>query len=430
MDVDINIRHRNTIRVKESLEQQIVFQRIKISDIQRIRNDRTSRRTTPRSENNSLILTPVNKILDNQKVAIVAHFVEHTEFHVEPFDFFRLKKRANFGIFHTFRFIERFAHVSHRHTPVHQLVKILFFTNPTWRWELWDQNLTKLNFNMAAVGDQSSIFHRLRVCRAPPRNNITRVGHMQLKIFQAHALFVAQVRARSHAQQNLVRLLVFMCQVVSVTRHHAWNTKLLAQAIQMLVDADLYIPLMRVFRKPVVLQFKIIPISEYRLVPCSDLFGLFVVIDSQLLAHFTTCATTQDNESFIVFFQELMVDPRFVIHTLKIGDRRELHQVFVSLLVHSKNNQVIPRLVFGWVSVVPTTGGDVGLHTKNWLNACICCGFIEFNRAAHRAMISNCRSLHAHLLDRIHERRNLTQPIEQAMMTMIMQVDIVRRLQA
>ena len=82
LNIDIDIRHRNTIWVKEALEQQAVFQRIEIGDIQRVGNNRTSSRAAPRPKDDSLRLTPVDKILDDQKVAFVAHVAHHTQLHL------------------------------------------------------------------------------------------------------------------------------------------------------------------------------------------------------------------------------------------------------------------------------------------------------------------------------------------------------------
>ena len=57
---------------------------------------------------------------------------------------------------------------------------------------LWDEDLAQLDINIAAVGNLFGIGNCLRQLAAPPSNNVTRVGQMELEIFQAHPLFVTQ----------------------------------------------------------------------------------------------------------------------------------------------------------------------------------------------------------------------------------------------
>ena len=85
LNISINIRHTNTIWIQKALKEQIIFQRIYFRNFNRVRQKRPSRRTTPRSINNPLILTPVNKVLHNQKVAVIAHLINNAQLILNAF---------------------------------------------------------------------------------------------------------------------------------------------------------------------------------------------------------------------------------------------------------------------------------------------------------------------------------------------------------
>ena len=65
LDINVDIRHGNTIWIEETLEQQTVLKRIKVGNVQRVSNNRAGGATTARTKNNPLRFTPVNKILND-----------------------------------------------------------------------------------------------------------------------------------------------------------------------------------------------------------------------------------------------------------------------------------------------------------------------------------------------------------------------------
>ena len=57
---------------------------------------------------------------------------------------------------------------------------------------LWDEDLAQLDVDSAAVGNLFGIGNCLRQLAAPARNDITWVSQMELKILEAHPLFITQ----------------------------------------------------------------------------------------------------------------------------------------------------------------------------------------------------------------------------------------------
>ena len=78
LHIDIDIRHRDAVRIKEALKQQAVLQRVQVSDPDGVRDDRPRRRPPPRAKDIALRLAPVNEVLNDQEIALIAHRTDHT----------------------------------------------------------------------------------------------------------------------------------------------------------------------------------------------------------------------------------------------------------------------------------------------------------------------------------------------------------------
>ena len=73
LDVDIDIRHANAIRIEEALKEQAVLERVKIGDIKRIRNDRPRGTAPAWPKDNPLTLAPVDEILHDEEIPLIPH---------------------------------------------------------------------------------------------------------------------------------------------------------------------------------------------------------------------------------------------------------------------------------------------------------------------------------------------------------------------
>lgn len=82
-EVDVEVGHRDTFRVKETFEQQVELQRVKIGDLQRIGHQRTGAGTASRANRHAVILRPLDKLHHNQEVAREPHLVDNPEFNIQ-----------------------------------------------------------------------------------------------------------------------------------------------------------------------------------------------------------------------------------------------------------------------------------------------------------------------------------------------------------
>ena len=136
------------------------------------------------------------------------------------------------------------------------------FVFAVWQWIFWNKNSPKLNLNVAAISYFFRVANNFRKFFTPVINNIARIRQVKFKILQAHSLFVAKIRARTNTKQNLVRVLIFVRQIVTITSHHHFNIKLLRKLNQALVDFRLHVPVRVRLRMSVVLQLQIIAITK------------------------------------------------------------------------------------------------------------------------------------------------------------------------
>ena len=74
VEVGIDIRQGDTVGIQETLEQQIVLQRVYLRDAQTIGNHRTGSRTTSRADHHAqLVAGRVDKVLNDEEVARETH---------------------------------------------------------------------------------------------------------------------------------------------------------------------------------------------------------------------------------------------------------------------------------------------------------------------------------------------------------------------
>ena len=86
IEVGIDIRQRDTVWVKETLKQQVVFQGVDLCDSQTISHHRTGSRTTSRPNHHSqLIAGRVDKVLHDKEVAGESHRLHDVQFELHSF---------------------------------------------------------------------------------------------------------------------------------------------------------------------------------------------------------------------------------------------------------------------------------------------------------------------------------------------------------
>src|SRR5437899_2735699 len=72
-EVDVEVGHRHALGVQETLEQQLVLQRVEIGDLQRIGHQRAGTGAATGADRAAVVLRPGDEVRHDQEVAGEAH---------------------------------------------------------------------------------------------------------------------------------------------------------------------------------------------------------------------------------------------------------------------------------------------------------------------------------------------------------------------
>ena len=68
---------------------------------------------------------------------------------------------------------------------------------------------------------------------------------MQLEVLQRHTVRTRKISGRTDTEQDFVRVLIFVVQIVRVTSHDKWNSGLLGDFLEFNINVILDFPVRR-----------------------------------------------------------------------------------------------------------------------------------------------------------------------------------------
>ncbi len=158
-EVDVEVRHRNTFRVQETLEEEIVFERIQISDTQNPGHQRSCARSPARTHGDIVIARPANEIGDNQEVTRKTHAADHPQLGIQPREVRGLERVAFFlrGLARCEYLLERLVQ-----PPPRLGLEVLLFRLTLRHREGGQYACAELQVEVAAPGNFERVFERFR----------------------------------------------------------------------------------------------------------------------------------------------------------------------------------------------------------------------------------------------------------------------------
>ena len=78
-EIDVEVRHRDTLGIEKALEQQVMADRIEIRDPQAVGDQRSRSRAAPRSHRHAVIARPADEVGDDEEIAGKAHLADDIE---------------------------------------------------------------------------------------------------------------------------------------------------------------------------------------------------------------------------------------------------------------------------------------------------------------------------------------------------------------
>ena len=176
-----------------------------------------------------MTFTPVNKVLNDQKVTVIAHFVQDAKLHVKSLNLLGSQPGPNLFYCVLVRLLSGHIKIAKSHTMINQFVQVLFLRLAVRGREFRDQYTAKINLDITSIRNLSSIRHGFWVLVRPSSNHIFWIGDMQMKISQRHTLLIRHKRSSTNTEQNLMRLLILSIYIVSIATNNCLDPQLLRQ---------------------------------------------------------------------------------------------------------------------------------------------------------------------------------------------------------
>ena len=371
-EVDIEVGHGDPFRIQEPLEYQVVLDRVDIGDGHAIGDQGTGPGTASGSYGNPVLFCPEDEVPHNEEIPCESHADNDIQFVVKPF----LQFFGNLWIPFCQTFLGDMPEI---------LVGIFEF-----RWYfICRQHRSRLVYGeVAPLGDPNGILD----CLGNPieeSGHGVRALHIEFHRIETHAVLVVLLLVRSYTKDNIVRIGIGIFDIVDIIGRHDGQPEFPGQF------DDLWIDLL-LFRQTMVLQFQIVPVVvENRGVEQCALLCSLVIVVGQQLGDLSGETRREADESFVMFGQQLVADPGFVIIAFRVGDRIEYHEVLVALFIHGYQDQMV---------VAATTHGGrlcrmgFGVHIEftpyNRVYPLCFASFVELEDTEHVSMVGNGQVLH------------------------------------
>ena len=231
-EVDINIRHRDALRVQEALKQQVEADRVQLRDAERIGNERSGGGTAARSDCDADRAGIAAVIPDDQEIIDVAHPLDDAKFILQPL-LELLRDRV----------------VTFLKPLLAELLKVLLRGFPIRDVKLRQLGVAELDLHAAALRYPLCILNRLRRVGKQSRHFLGGLDII-LPARIAHAVFIGDLLSRLDAEQHIVRLRILRARVVTVICRNEPDPGLLRQTQKACVHLLLFL-------ETVVLQFQV-----------------------------------------------------------------------------------------------------------------------------------------------------------------------------
>ena len=457
IEVHIDIGKGDTVRVQETLEQQVVLDGVYLRDSQAVGHRRTGRRTTSRPHGYAELGSGgVDKVLHDKEVTRETHRLHNIEFKHQTLLHFFTQRIAikTFGTIEcqlgqvvglqldtiqlliasqtldlgvgSFLVKHHFA-VLIAGELVEQVLFGIFLAVFLLRTEVFGDGKGGHDRSMINGIKLHFIENLKRICQG--------FGHIGKKFVHLglglhpfllsvkHAGRVIKVLARTEADETVVCLSVLFVHEMDVVRTNQLDAKLLAVLQQLGVYLLLHgIGLMVSPRHGslMTLQLQIKVVAKEVLIPADGFLGLLIQVVGNLLGNFTTQAGGADNQPFVILLQFVSIGTRTHIITLRPSMRHQLDKVVVAFLILSQHHQVIAALVGFTFFLVHRTTCYVHLTTDNRFKD------TSFRRCNFLPAICQCSFLVlAFLLTTLDVGHLLLQVLDFSFRTTVLLIDVV-----
>ena len=387
-EVYVDIRHGDAVRVEETLEQELVSDRIQVRDFQAVSDDGTGGGASARPHHAPHCARRGDVVLDDQEVVREAHPADGLELEVDALLLFggqrlavplvraRVGEVAQVGdrvaesVTPVVALLVTAARVDDVLVPLHLGVDVLHER----RVDLVDRKhrVAVDAVRLHLVHDLLGVGDGFRMLREQGEHLFLALEVLLLRIAQPSRVVDEGVGIQT--DEPVVNGAVLLPDEVDVVRRDDLHPILFRQVEEYFrVFFLAFVDFLRLPRHLGLVEhhFQVVVVSEQALVPLDRLAGRLQVACEDLLRDLARHARRRADEPLVVLFQHLVPNARLpVVHALDVPGRDNLDEVFVALVVLRQQDQVVVgavRLVLQFVVVPPRhvdLAADDGFHRR------------------------------------------------------------------
>ena len=380
VEVGINIGQRNAVGIQETLKQQVIFQRVYLSDAQAVGYHRTGcGATTGSHQHVQLIARRIDKVLNDEEVAWESHGLHHVQLKVDAL-FHLVAQRLSIEFLGSvvsqfpqiFRFeldavdaviasevcdtlftLFRRQLILSVFVACKLVIELFFGISPAdilFRSEFLRYREERHDGVMVQAIDFHLVKNLHRVCQSF-RNIRENLAHFlpclqPLLLTVQHSGWVVQVFCRRQAEQMVVGFGVFPVHEMGIVRTNQLDAILFCQFYQHFIRLLLQGEGLPVGTDVGIghfmpLEFQIIVFAKDTAIPFDGLTSSRNIILQNLMGHLAGNTCRADNQSFMVALQVLPVGPGTHVEAIHPCPADQLNQVFISRQVLCQDNQVV-----------------------------------------------------------------------------------------
>ncbi len=235
------------------------------------------------------------------------------------------------------------------------------------------------------------------------------LGRLEIKFVggEFEALGIGDGVIGLDAEKHLVGVGLVLIEIVAVVGGHGLDAEFGCQFFHPLIDRSL-------FGDAVFLELEVEAVAKDSLEFLGLGAGPWHVVVADEPGDLAVEAGGEGDQTLVMGLNGLHVDTRLVIKTFKLGNRRQLHQVFVAGNIHGQEDNVEVALHL----VAALAGSHIKLAADDRFYPRLFGLDVKLKGAIHRAMISDGDTVHPILLALVKEVGNTDGPIQQAILGM------------
>ncbi len=386
VEIHVYVGHLLSARVQETLEEQVIADRVEVDDAQAVGDATSCRRATTWTDADPHLPRVADDVPDDEEVSREPHLGDDAQLEIEPRGHFR---RDLLAITRHSALVGQVRQIASRRLLVAVPLEGLRDR------ELRECRLAQLELDLRPLGYPQRVVARGRHL-SEETSHLLRALQIVLLALELETLRVVDRGTGLHAQQGVMGDRVLAPAVMAVVRGDERGVDGPGDPDEARIRLPLRI-------EPMILQLdeEALPAEDVLKAPGKGQRGV-EVLGEEGLGHHATQAPGCGNEAVVMALEQLPVHARLVVVTLEVGGRRELDEVPVALRGLGKDGQVVVEplpalpLAAGVVDTAPPhraleTGlrGHVGLGADDRRYATLPALLVELEDAVHVAVIGD-----------------------------------------